>query len=42
MVSEEHINLPVLESMGSQCTEYYCNNRPSAADMKTILHNLLY
>ena len=42
IVNKQHINLPVLESMGSQCMEYYCNNRPSAADMRTFLHNLIY
>ena len=42
IVNKQHIDLPVLESMGSQCTEYYCNNRPSAADMRTFLHNLIY
>lgn len=41
-VNLHHLGVPALESLSSQCTEYYCRNRPPIAEIKTFVYNLFY
>jgi len=41
-INTHHLRVPVLESLSSQCMEYYCGKRPEITEIKTFVYNLFY